>query len=302
MRNANLGAGPSRVRVVAWLLCLAWAARAWGAGPVLRCFPAGPIYQYRWQLLSLALAHTSGGADFRVEPATAEITQKRSLRQLQAGALDVLALGSNPEREAAGLPIRIDILKGIIGYRVFLIRRSDQARLDRMDDATLRREVSFGLQRDWADLPIMEAAGFAVETTSDSENLYRMLAAGRFDAFPRGLNEANRDLAAHQPANPQLALEAHRALYFPYPVYFWVRAGDLELARRIELGLRRAEADGSWRRLFLAAFAREIAQLDRQRRHVLLLSNPFLPTAGAEPDTRWWWRPSSQPITAPGAP
>jgi len=283
------------------LLCLAWAARAWGSGPVLRCFPVGQIYDYRWRLLTLALAHTPGGSEFRLEPYPAEITQKRSLRQLQDGVLDVLALGSSPEREAAGLPIRIDLLKGIIGYRVFLIRRSDQDRLDRMDDAALRREVVFGLQRDWADRPIMEAAGFAVETTSDSENLFRMLAAGRFDAFPRGLNEAARDLAEHQPANPQLALEAHRALYFPYPVYFWVRPGNRELARRIELGLRRAEADGSWRRLFLADFAREIAQMNRQHRHVLKLANPFLPAAGAEPDTRWWARGlSGQSAAAPG--
>lgn len=279
------------------LVCLAFAVRA--EGPALRCFPVGPIYEYRWQLLALALAHTSGGA-LRLEPYAAEITQKRSLRLLQDGALDVLALGSNPEREAAGLPVRIDILKGIIGYRVFLIRRSDQARLDRMDDAALRRQVTFGLQQDWADLPIMKAAGLMVETASDSENLFRMLMAGRFDAFPRGLNEADRELAQHQPANPELALEAHRALYFPYPVYFWVRRGNRELAQRIEQGLRLAEADGSWRRLFLDSFVGEIARLNRQRRRVMKLPNPFLPAAGTEPDTHWWWRPERDPAATPG--
>ena len=171
-----------------------------------------------------------------------------------------------------------------------------------MDDATLRRQVAFGLQRDWADLPIMEAAGLAVETSSDAENLFRMLAAGRFDAFPRGLNEASRELAEHRAAYPQLAMEANRALYYPYPVYFWVRPGERALAQRIERGLRRAEADGSWRRLFLSEFAQVIAPLNGRRRHVLRLANPFLASAELEPDTRWWWRqPSGQPSATPGA-
>jgi hypothetical protein len=278
---------------VAVLLCLGGTVPA--MGQVLRCFPSGPIYEYRWQLLALALEHTPEGPALRPQPYTGVITQRRSLMLLESGDLDVVALGSSPEREARALPVRVDILKGIVGYRVLLIRREDQGRLDRMDDAALRRECTFGLQADWADRPIMEAAGFGVETAVHAENLFGMLMARRFDGFPRGLNEARQELVRHQAAYPDLALEAHRALYFPYPVYFWVRRGNLELADRIRRGLERALADGSFRRLFLASHSQEIDHIAPRRRHVLILPNPYLPAGGTDPDPSWWWRPAPGP-------
>jgi hypothetical protein len=259
------------------------------AAPVLRFAPVGAIYEYRWQLLALALAHTPGGRGIRLVPYPDPITQSRALELLKTRDLDVLALGTSPEREASAQPVRIDILKGIVGLRLLLIRAEDQDRLDRMDDERLRREITFGLQRDWADLPIMTASGFRVEVATDSENLFKMLAAGRFDAFPRGLNEVRTELAEHAAANPGLALEANRALYFPYPVYFWVRRGNTALAARIERGLRAALADGSFRRLFLASHGPDIAWFQSQRRKVLVLPNPLRPAGSLAPDTSWWW-------------
>jgi hypothetical protein len=274
-------------RAVLACLLFGWAAPLAAAEQVIRCFPVGEIYAYRWKLLELALAR--GGGAYRLVPLTDDITQARSFTLLRSGALDVVALGTNAEREAGALPVKIDILKGIVGYRVFLIRGADQARIARMDDAAMRRELAFGLQRGWADLPVEVAAGFAVETAAHYENLFKMLVAGRFDAFPRGLNEAYRDLAAYGKTYPQLALERTRALYFPYPVYFWVSRDRPALARVIERGLKLALADGSFRRLFRSCYAREIALMSKSRRHVLVLDNPFLPAGTSNPDTSWWW-------------
>jgi hypothetical protein len=268
--------------------CLALAAQA---QPVLRCFPVGPIYDYRWKLLALALEHTPGGADVRLEPYAGTITQKRSLDLLESGELDVVAFGTNPERETRALPVPVDILRGIVGYRVLLIRREDQAWFDRLDDDAMRRQCTFGLQRDWADLPIMRAAGFQVETAVQAENLFPMLMARRFDGFPRGLNEVEDEWARHRAAFPGLAVEAHRALYIPYPVYFWVRRGNTALAERIRAGLQAALADGSFRRLFLATYSGEVARIAPGRRHVLKLPNLGLPAGMPEPDPAWWWRP-----------
>jgi len=280
----------NRVAVAGFVcLLLGWAGPLAAAERVIRYFPVGEIYAYRWKLLELALARA--GAAYRLEPLNDDITQARSFPLLRSGALDVVALGTTAEREAGALPVRIDILKGIIGYRVFLIRGADQARIARMDDAAMRRELAFGLQRGWADLPVMVAAGFAVETAAHYENLFKMLVAGRFDAFPRGLNEAYRDLAAYGEIYPPLALERTRALYYSYPVYFWVSRDRPGLARDIERGLKLALADGSFRRLFRSCHAREIALMSQTRRHVLVLDNPFLPAGTPKLDTSWWWVP-----------
>jgi hypothetical protein len=278
---------------------IAMACLLLGSGPlpaqtppqVLHYFPSGQIYEYRWKLLELALAlsHTQDAPALLLQPYPEDITQSRSALLLQSGAIDVIALGTDPAREAELLPIRIDILKGIIGFRVFLIRRSNQSRIASMDDPTLKQQLVFGLERDWADLPIMLANGFKVETTSNYDSLFAMLDAGRFDAFPRGLNEVYRDLADHGKLHPDLVLEPGKALYFPFPVYFWVNRNNLTLAHRIQRGLTLALQNGTFQQLFTSYYAQEIAIMRKTPRHVIHLGNPNLPAGVAEPDTRWWW-------------
>ncbi len=257
---------------------------------VIRYFPSGTIYEYRWKLLELALAHTNDMAKpLQLAPFTENVTQNRGISLLEAGDIDVIALGTNAEREAQLLPIKIDILRGIVGFRLLVIRSADQERITRMDDISLRKQLMFGLNSQWADLPIMRANGFSVVTSSDYENLFVMLAANRFDAFPRGLNEARRELDERKQNYPQLAIEKSKALYFPYPVYFWVNKNNVALAKRIELGLNRSLADGSFRKLFESYHAAEITALKKEKRKVMLLDNTILPAGNAKPDTSWWW-------------
>lgn len=267
------------------------ATQAAAATAALRYFPVGPIYEYRWKLLELALSRAQGPAEepLRLQPFTEDITQNRGMQLLQSGAIDVIALGTNAEREARMRPIKIDILRGMVGYRLLVIRGADQARITRMDEATLRRELVFGLNSQWADLPVMRANGLAVQTSSSYENLFSMLDAGRFDAFPRGLNEASRELDDRKQSFPNLAVEQSKALFFAYPVYFWVSRDNPALAQRIERGLKAALADGSFRKLFESYHAAEIDMLARSKRHVIRLANPLLPPGTPEPDTRWWW-------------
>jgi hypothetical protein len=292
----RLASAPSLWRAWRIVTAASLASLLFGFAPLatgqttIRYFPAGPIYEYRWKLLELALAHApQGGEASRLTPFAEDITQNRGVQLLQSGAIDVIALGTNAERESQMRPIRIDILRGIVGFRIFVIRAADQARIARMDEKALRQQLTFGLNSQWADLPIMRANGFTVETSTSYENLFGMLTAGRFDAFPRGLNEAARELEERKQSYPQLAVEQTRALFFPFPIYFWVRQENVELAQRIERGLKLALADGSFRQLFETYHATEIALLAKDKRQVIRLANPILPKGAAEPDTRWWW-------------
>jgi ABC-type amino acid transport substrate-binding protein len=278
--------GPALVACAAFF----WAVPGIGAETLIRYFPSGAIYEYRWKLLDLALAHTrESGESFRMIPYAEDTTQNRAVSLLQSGAIDVIALGTNEERESKILPVKIDILRGIVGFRVFLIRSADQARISQMDDVSLRKQLSLGLNSQWADLAVLRANGFSVTTSSGYEALFDMLAAGRFDAFPRGLNEAQRELDERRQHYPQLAVEKTRALYFPYPVYFWVSKDNQALARRIERGLKLSLADGSFRKTFEQYHAAEIATMRQEKRRVLRLASPILPNGTPQPDTAWWW-------------
>jgi len=279
-----------------WILAAAlafafgYATSVFSSEAVIRYFPSGAIYEYRWKLLALALAHTNDTKKPpQLAPFSEDVTQNRGISLLKAGTIDVIALGTNAEREAQLLPVKIDILRGIVGFRLLVIRAADQKRIRQMDDVSLRKQLMFGLNSQWADLPIMRANGFSVVTSSDYENLFAMLAANRFDAFPRGLNEAQRELDQRKQNYPQLAIEKSKALYFPYPVYFWVNKNNEALAKRIELGLSRSLADGSFRKLFESYHAAEITAIKRDKRKVILLDNTILPAGNAKPDTSWWW-------------
>ena len=275
--------------VCAQLLALTTPALA--NDTALTYFPVGPIYEYRWKLLELALAHIQdGSAPPRLSPYAEDVTQNRGVQLLQAGAIDVIALGTDAERESQMAPIRIDISRGIVGFRIFVIRSSDQQRIAKLDDQAMRQQLTFGLNSQWADVSVMRANGFTVETSTSYENLFGMLAANRFDAFPRGLNEAALELEERKVSYPQLAVEKTKALYFPFPIYFWVRKDNKVLAQHIERGLTLALADGSFRKLFETYHAKEIAALAKEKRHVIRLNNPNLPAGDAVPDTHWWWR------------
>lgn len=279
------------VRFAAAPALLGWSSLTAQAAPAdLRYFPVGTIYDYRWKLLDLALAHTLGSdGPYTLIPYAEDITQNRGVVLLETGAIEVIALGTNQDRESRLLPIRIDILRGIVGFRVFVIRAADQARIADMDSATFQRELVFGLNSQWADLPIMRDQGFSVTTSTSYENLFGMLAAGRFDAFPRGLNEARRELNERRAAYPQLAVESTRAIFFPFPIYFWVKRGNAALAQRIERGLNIALADGSFKNLFVTYHAAQIEAMKTHKRRVIRLDNTILPVGSPVPDTRWWW-------------
>lgn len=270
------------------------ALPAWGQDstlpPVLRCYPAGPIYDYRWRLLNLALARGVEGLPPGLEMVDGgAYSQARALRELEQGQLDVLAFGTNTEREQRLRPVRIDILRGLVGMRLLLIRRRNLARLARMDPGAMRRELRLGLNADWADLPILRANGFRVVTAKGYDNLFAMLAAGRFDAFPRGVNEAEVELERFGARFPDLMIEPTKALYFSFPIFFWVHPQRVELAERIEAGLQAALADGRFKALFDSHHEREIRSMAQHPREVVLLRSDALPPGYVEPDTSWWW-------------
>ncbi len=214
--------------IAGWLITLILAFSASigqvsAAETTLRYFPSGLIYEYRWKLLELALAQTKAADEtVRLLPYGEDVTQNRGVQLMQSGHIDVIALGTNDEREEKMRPVKIDILRGIVGFRLLVIRAGNQPRISRMDEQTLRAQLTFGLNSQWADLPIMRANGFTVVTSSNYENLFEMLSASRFDAFPRGLNEAQRELDERKHSYPQLAVEKTKALFFPFPIYFWV--------------------------------------------------------------------------------
>ena len=224
-----------------------------------------------------------------MRPSPINAPQDRILLLVRSGDIDVTTFGSTAKRETLLRPIRIDILRGMLGYRVFLIRQKDAARIAQLSRDELRQYLQLGFNSQWTDLAILQSNGFHVTTSPSYDGLFAMLASSRFDAFPRGLNEAWHEIDEQTTRYPQLTVEKTWALFTPYPVYFWVRKDNIILAKQIERGLNQALADGSFHQLFMQYYANEIEHIKNEKRRVIYLNNPLLPPNGAEIDTHWWW-------------
>lgn len=219
---------------------------------------------YFFEVLDLALRKTQashGPYEVRVSPDVMSL--ERAVRGLQdASLLDVVFTAPNPGLTDGLRAVPISLLKELNNYRVLLIRQGDQARFDRIQTLDDLRTLKAGLGLQWVDTKILRHNGFKVEGASLHDNLFHMLAAGRFAYFPRGLYEYQSDLQRYQHLG--LAVEEKLFLHYEAPFYFFVNARNARLAQRLEKGLRQALSDGSFDRL-LASYPEFRAALELQR-------------------------------------
>lgn len=283
------------------LAVLLWAGCSSGAEPVEAFIYAGAQSSegldnsYFWRVLRAALDHAGPAyGRYRLEagPPMPALRQIRALAR--AGTpLTIGLFTANAGLSRELVPVRIPVDRGLLGYRVLLVRDGDLDRFAGISSLAELRPLRFGLMPTWDDGPVMRAAGLTVAPGESYEGLFRMLAAGRFDAFSRGVPEilAEYDRARRQV--PGLAVEPHLLLHYPLPVYFWFSPDEAgrRRAARVEAGLRAMQADGSLRKMFEAEYAALETRLDLSRRKVIELPNPLLDGRDPLGEAGLWFRP-----------
>lgn len=288
---------------------VAWCALGLGVHaqppPVVVRHPAPEVRQdqrgdYPTRLLALALA--SSGEDYRLEPSRQAMSKGRAILELSQGSpdIDILWAVTSEERERLLLPIRIPIDRGLIGWRVALIRAADADRFAKVRSLEALRAFVGAQGHDWPDLSILRASGLQVTGVNTYLGLFQMLARGRFDYLPRSLVEAQTELAQNR--DLALAIAPGFVLHYPTPLYFFVNRERPELAEAVRRGLEKAMADGSFERLFQSAHARHIEQAHLAQRTVLQLDNPLLPADTPLDRRELWWQPEpAKPAPASAA-
>ena len=184
------------------------------------------------------------------------------------------------ERAAQFHPIPIPVDRGLIGYRLLLIRAADQAKFDSVRTLDDLKRFSFGLLAPWSDVRIFERNGFKVVRGTSYEGLFRMLDAGRFDVFSRDIDEIQFEFDLKSSELPQLAIERTLLLRYPSARYFFVSRtlAGLKLGARIEAGLGGMQKDGSFEALFRKHKSTQLDKLNIRNRRVIQLTNPLLPS------------------------
>ncbi len=293
------GRQTSRLRpLLAVALCAATAAAA-AATDVVYPKSGSTLdsrYEYDWEVLRTALEKTRARfGSFSLRPSASSMTPARASEELQApkGRINLLARATSTELEQQFLPVRLPIDRGLLGYRIFLVRSTDLPRLAAVRTLDDLRVLRAGLGKDWADVAILRAAGLPVVEGSTYDGLFPMLTAGRFDFFSRAVDEALREYDERQANLPGLAVEPTLLLHYPLPRYFFVRhdAEGRQLGARIAAGLETMLRDGSLKALFYRHKGPMIERAGLRHRRVLQLANPTLPPETPLARRELWYDP-----------
>ncbi|WP_322789343.1 hypothetical protein [Paraburkholderia diazotrophica] len=233
----------------------------------------------------------AANASYTARQVEVVMERSRALAELASGTTINLHWTSMEAQAERGLNVvHIPIHRGLIGYRVFLIRQDRQADFDGIETLEDLRSMTGVQGLGWIDAGIMRNAGLRVQTPSTYETIFKMLEGRRVDYFPRGVIEAFPELESRRATEPDLAVEQSLLLAYRSDFLFYVSPNHRELAATIERGFTAAWRDGSYLKLFNThPYIQNGLKLGNLGgRKVIRLDNPFLSDEDrAIPDTYW---------------
>ena len=243
---------------------------------------------YQVAILKLALEKTrSTHGDYKIERKLETLSRSRAHRAIAQGEfLNIHASPLRPllteqdrrEQMEESIPVKIPLMKSLLGYRSLIIRRRDYEQFSEITDAAKLKSLVAGQGRGWTDISIYEHNKYQVRGDAEYFTLFSMLLAGRFDYIPLSVIEVNGALSRFEQYSDSLMVLPDLMLYYPLPTLFHVSARHPALADRLEHGLTQARQDGSLDRLFEQHFSEQVQQMKSARLRVFVLENPGVPT------------------------
>lgn len=206
--------------------------------------------------------------------------------------LDLAWMMTNDDREQGMLAVPVPLFMGLIGWRIPLLPLASLA------EETLWQPEDWlskhaGQMSDWPDTDILLANGYPVVGASSYVSLFHMLAAHRFDYFPRSVIEIEQEHQSHQ--DLPIAMSKEWLLHYPTAMYFFVTPERPDLAEQLRQGLLALHESGRFERIFRDHYGDLIERLALNDRQVLTLQNPLLPAATPLDDDRLWLALPSRP-------
>ena len=261
--------------------------------------PSRPINdldsEYQLKLLELALDRA--GQPYKLERVDLNLNQFTLQQELRKGkTINVFWMGTSSALESALIPVPIPLFRGLEGLRLSFIYSDAQEKFNQVNTLTDLKQLKAAQGVGWADNKILEQAGIATYAGRYS-NLFRLINDGdKLDFFPRGLVEIfaeRRELAAQY---PNLAIEQHLLIRYPFAEFFFVSPEAPKLAKAIHTGLERAYADGSFMKFFHEnpRIREALASANLEQRVTISLPNPDMTPLLRSIPAQYWDYPPRQ--------
>ena len=199
----------------------------------------GNTLEYFHKLIYDAMNATLDMGDFVIEEVDFNVAQNRSLRLLNLpGTLDILHTMQQREWEESLIRVQQPLLDGLLGTRAFLVKAEDIDKYNNISIEQLKQQIACQGTH-WRDSDILEANGYTVYRVVEFDTMVRMLAIGRCDYFPRGINEIDSDFEKFNGKYGELAKVTNLFFKYQAPVYFYVGKHNKKLADRLTEGFKR---------------------------------------------------------------
>ena len=261
--------------------------------------PSRPINdldsEYQLKLLELALDRA--GQPYKLKRVDLNLNQFTLQQELRKGkTINVFWMGTSSALESALIPVPIPLFRGLEGLRLSFIHGDAQEKFNQVNTLADLKQLKAAQGVGWADNKILEQAGIATYAGRYS-NLFRLINDGdKLDFFPRSLVEIfaeRRELAAQY---PNLAIEQHLLIRYPFAEFFFVSPESPKLAKAIQTGLERAYADGSFMTFFHEnpRIREALASANLEQRVTISLPNPDMTPLLRSIPTQYWDYPPRQ--------
>ena len=180
------------------------------------------VYSYEISVLKLAISKFPEKHTLSIIPQP-DINQERILANLRESndEFNIFFTGFSATRESQFLQVDFPISRGLLGHRIFIIRKNEQSLFQDFSSLNeLKEKLIIGSGVGWPDTDIFIAAGFKVQTAA-YENLWKMLSLGRFTAFNRGIHEAYVEIKQRKPAYGNLMVDTNVMIVYPFDYFFY---------------------------------------------------------------------------------
>jgi hypothetical protein len=171
----------------------------------------GDSNSYSFEMLRHALSYQSD-VKYDISTFSSYIPKQRYYAILSNDeGIDVVYGGATEARERLNQAIRIPLLKGLNGWRVPLVKKSNANLIAEQKSLEEFKQLLAGQFHLWSDVAILESNNVRVHKATNSTGIFQMLDKGRFDYFPRSVLEIWYEIEQYK--NLDIMIEQHTLIH-----------------------------------------------------------------------------------------